>query len=656
MSKSGWTSLGSILEEQFTREAICNRPRSLETGFRQLDKILGGGLNPGLTVLGGSTGLGKSTFALQLAEQVSESAGGSPVLYFSLEMSNEWIAAKAISRRYFKKVRGAGGRGITANELLNPKTANQLSEGVWQAIGETRRAVTRNQRLYIIEGALSARRIVEMVLAFMADDRREGGGAPPLVIVDYLQILLPSTPIKTSAGVGKQVIEESLQIMVELVQHKVPIILISSLNRSSYDRPMQRDAFKETGSIEYSADVLLGLQYCACHETGGAKWDISEEENKSPRNVEISVLKQRYGGSGTAVKFHYYANYDYFEEEGAANDVPAAPLEQDAAAPEDAPIPGQRAEHKSEPFYINNTKLADEIRKGVPAGKRLSCEVFKGTITEYEISSPLSYFDCNVADAIYTLYKSNHRWFSSGQVLRVLSGDRKQTITKQKKKEITDSIERLRAAVIEIDCTAEMGIRATEPVVEGEKQVIQGPFLFADKIGDDKYRFDRTTAVLPLPLYQYGELTKQMIRFPDRLLTVYDSSKKISDTMENISIKRFLIRRLEVIRHPSGSRRTADGGLKRSRMRLISFQESGEIFSKIGVSPTAFQSKPVSAWNQKRRNVRQTVTKILDYYQQIGYITGYRETPTGIELPEKGNIADPWALTWQENSGQSSGQ
>lgn len=649
MSKSGWTSLNSILEEQFTREAICNRPRSMKTGFCRLDQILGGGLNPGLTVLGGSTGLGKSTFVLQLAEQVSESDNGSPVLYFSLEMPKDWIAAKAISRRYFKKVRGTGGRGITANELLNPETSSRLSEGVWQEIGETCRAVTRNRRLYIKEGALSARQISEMVLSFMADNGRErGSGAPPLVIVDYLQILLPSTPVKASAGAGKQMIEESLQILVELAQHKVPIILISSLNRSSYDRPMQRDAFKETGSIEYSADVLLGLQYCACHETGGTRWDISEEENKSPRNVEITVLKQRYGSSGTAVKFHYYANYDYFEEEGAASDAPPALPERRGTSPRDLPTPEQRAKpsEKSEPFYINNTKLADEIRKGVPAGKRLSCEVFKGTITEYEISSQLSYFDCNVADAIYTLYKNNHRWFTSGQVLRVLSGDKKQTITKQKKKEIIDSIERLRAAVIEIDCTAEMRIRAADAAAEGEERVIQGPFLLAEEIGGDKYRFDRTASALPMPLYQYGELTKQMIRFPDRLLAVYDGSKKISDTMETISIKRFLIRRLEVIRHPGASRKAGDSGLKRSGMRLISFQESGEIFSKIGVSPAAYQSKPVSVWNQKRRNIQQTVTRILDYYRQIGYITGYREMPTGIELPERGKIADPWTLTW----------
>lgn len=649
MSKNGWTSLGSILEKQFTREAICSRPQSMKTGFRQLDNILGGGLNPGLTVLGGSTGLGKSTFALQLAEQVSESGRGIPVLYFSLEMSAQWIAAKAISRRYFQRVRGGGGRALTANELLNPETAQRLSEREWREIGEIRADVTRNQGLYIIEGALSARQISDMVQSFLSERSREkGGGMPPLVIVDYLQILLPSTPVKASPGSGKQVIEESLQIMVELAQAQVPIILISSLNRNSYDRPMQRDAFKETGSIEYSADVLLGLQYCACRDAGGSKWDISEEENKSPRNVEISVLKQRYGGSGRAIKFSYYANYDYFEEA----DAPAPPAltgPGSASASANMFSLGQQPApvEKSEPFYINNTKLADEIRRGVPAEKRLSCTVFKGTVTEYQLSAPLSCSDCNVADAVYTLYKSGRRQFTSGQVLRVLSGDKRQTITEQKKREITASIDRLMDVYLEIDCAAEMQARA--PETAGEVQTIAGSFLSAEKIGRDKYYFDRATPVLPMPLYQYGELTKQMIRFPNQLLAVYDGDKKITDTMETISLKRFLIRRLEIIRHPTPARGGAASGLKRSGMRVISFQETGEIFSKIGVSPADYKSKPVSAWNHKCRNIYQTVTKILDYYQQIGYIAGYRQTSTSIELPEKDNIADPWTLPWPEH-------
>ena len=61
---------------------------------------------------------------------------------------------------------------------------------------------------------------------------------------------------------------------------------------------------------------------------------------------------------------------------------------------------------KSQPFYINNTKIANEIRKGGPAGSRVPCQVFPDTTTEFELSEPLSCFDCNVADAMLSLYEA----------------------------------------------------------------------------------------------------------------------------------------------------------------------------------------------------------------------------------------------------------
>ena len=68
-SQSSWINMRTLLEEM---EVGSKGPGRMKTGFPQLDEILGGGLAPGLVVLGGQPGVGKSTFCLQLAENVAE--------------------------------------------------------------------------------------------------------------------------------------------------------------------------------------------------------------------------------------------------------------------------------------------------------------------------------------------------------------------------------------------------------------------------------------------------------------------------------------------------------------------------------------------------------------------------------------------------------
>lgn len=138
----------------FTREKIEQvYIRRLKTGFPKLDALLGGGLTEGLTVLGAISGLGKSTFALQLAQNVA--AEGTPVLFFSLEMSAARIASKAISRQLFLNAKECGrGEGtlIEADRLLNQEFARDFGKK-WDAIDAARKTVEQETgNLYVIEG------------------------------------------------------------------------------------------------------------------------------------------------------------------------------------------------------------------------------------------------------------------------------------------------------------------------------------------------------------------------------------------------------------------------------------------------------------------------------------------------------------------------
>lgn len=90
--------------------------------------------------------------------------------------------------------------------------------------------------------------------------------------------------------------------------------MISSLNRESYreeQRPLRMDSFKETGGIEYSASVILGLQPRNIRQP---KFNYEQEMSKDIRELEIVFLKQRYGISGMKanVSVDFFASKDLY--------------------------------------------------------------------------------------------------------------------------------------------------------------------------------------------------------------------------------------------------------------------------------------------------------------------------------------------------------
>lgn len=72
------------------------------------------------------------------------------------------------------------------------------------------------------------------------------------------------------------------------------------------------EAFKESGAIEYSSDVLLGLQLKGA---GEKNFDAAEAKEKKPRELELVVLKNRQGPAGKKIPFNYYPMFNYFEED-----------------------------------------------------------------------------------------------------------------------------------------------------------------------------------------------------------------------------------------------------------------------------------------------------------------------------------------------------
>ena len=72
-------------------------------------------------------------------------------------------------------------------------------------------------------------------------------------------------------------------------------------------------AFKESGAIEYGSDVLIGLQLAGLEGNGKEK-DIEEKKSKEVREIELRILKNRNGKTGTRKEYKFYTLFNYFEE------------------------------------------------------------------------------------------------------------------------------------------------------------------------------------------------------------------------------------------------------------------------------------------------------------------------------------------------------
>ncbi|MBR7083599.1 MAG: hypothetical protein IKI37_00220, partial [Oscillospiraceae bacterium] len=94
---------------------------------------------------------------------------------------------------------------------------------------------------------------------------------------------------------------------------KIPVIGISSFNRENYKTAVNYASFKESGAIEYSSDVLIGLQLKGA---GDKSFDVDAAKAKNPREIELVILKNRNGETGKKIAFRYFPMFNYFEELG----------------------------------------------------------------------------------------------------------------------------------------------------------------------------------------------------------------------------------------------------------------------------------------------------------------------------------------------------
>ena len=284
----------------------------IPTGFSKLDEILDGGLFEGLYFMGAISSLGKTTFTLQMADQIAQQ--GNDVIIFSLEMARSELMAKSISRltllqadkRKVDMKNAKTTRGITTySRYLNYSDTEKtlINEAIKEYSNYANNIVIHEGQGDI--GTNEIRSEIEKHIRLT--------GRKPVVIIDYLQIIAPYNDRATDKQNTDKAVTELKRISRD---NKLSIIAISSLNRENYGNKISMQAFKESGAIEYSSDVLIGLQFKGA---GKKEFDIEEAKKQSnnpnnPREIELKILKNRNGRTGDSIEYRYYPLFNMFRE------------------------------------------------------------------------------------------------------------------------------------------------------------------------------------------------------------------------------------------------------------------------------------------------------------------------------------------------------
>lgn len=310
-------SMKTYLNRLQNNDAIFDEVR-YPTGFPELDKALSGGLVAGLHCIGAISSLGKTTFVLQIAENMADA--GAPVILFSLEMRPEQLVAKTVSKNMY----------LAALERVDSQKIDiyRHAKGYSELMSERNRLAFTKQEQGIYEDSIKKSssdmlivsetadgkpfcidEIMDFINTYIAVTKKK-----PVVIIDYLQFIRPGNMV---TGTDKQIMDNIISSLVFTAKiQRIPILAISSLNRGGYDSPVTMASFKESGFIEYSCETMLGLQLKG---VGTKDFDVFMARAKNPREVELVLIKGRGIEVGAVIDYRFYGKHNFFEEVGRSN-------------------------------------------------------------------------------------------------------------------------------------------------------------------------------------------------------------------------------------------------------------------------------------------------------------------------------------------------
>lgn len=279
LSSSSFVALSDELHEAYERfeklHQSENDLRGVPTGFDSLDNKLSGLQPSDMIILAARPSMGKTSLALDIARQTA-CKHGNGVLIFSLEMASQQLVDRMLAAESrvdswklrtgkiradeeFSKLRNALGKLSDAPIFIDDRPANNIL-----AMRSIARRLKRDKDI-------------------------------KLIIVDYLQLMVPSGRFRNTDNMVNQVTEISRSLKQLAREIKVPVIALSQLSRAVEQRggrPRLSD-LRDSGSIEQDADVVMFIH----------REDKYNENSEKPNIAEILIEKHRNGPTGKATLY-----------------------------------------------------------------------------------------------------------------------------------------------------------------------------------------------------------------------------------------------------------------------------------------------------------------------------------------------------------------
>lgn len=304
-SSGGFKSIHEVLNE--TVNAINEIPddgnmvTGLPTGFAELDKMTTGFHDDELIILAARPGVGKTAFALNVAQHVGLHTDKT-VAMFSLEMGADQLVQRMLASE-----------GLIDSQHLR---TGHLTEEEWQKLVVATGSLDRTS-IYIDDTPGIKMSEIRAKSRRLAKEKGNLG----LIVIDYLQLI--EGPRSESRQQEVSAISRQLKKLAKELH--IPVIALSQLSRSVEQRQDKRPVLsdiRESGSIEQDADIVAFLYrddyYRDESDDSSAEGEVKPEEDNG--EVEVIIEKNRSGSRGTvklmfSKPYNRFSNLDYTHSE-----------------------------------------------------------------------------------------------------------------------------------------------------------------------------------------------------------------------------------------------------------------------------------------------------------------------------------------------------
>ena len=286
--KSKFKRLDSLMSDAYQeiQELSMNKSKlvGVPTGFKDLDSVFNGLRGGDLIVLAARPGVGKTSFALNLAVNCAKL--GVKVAFMSLEMGANQITQRILSTESsvnLSKIRSG---------KLNSKDWTDIASSA-ERIGDLDLFIDDTPGLSIFDLRAKARRELR--------DVKPNGG---IIIVDYLQLMQPPN-VRRDGNRVVEIAEISRGLKILAKELNIPVVALSQLNRSVENRGKrgtkgkpQLSDLRESGSIEQDADIVMfidrSMNEQEAEDDSRPDWNTAEIDIAKHRNGPTKIVTLRF--------------------------------------------------------------------------------------------------------------------------------------------------------------------------------------------------------------------------------------------------------------------------------------------------------------------------------------------------------------------------